>query len=336
MEYNNYGELFYSNLAMDRPSFYSETKDDKPYRPSLREVFREFLDSINFVKDHTRVWVATGFLLHLAALFLFIVFFVFYFSLNGLFLMFLFIFYQANIFGTMWYHRYCSHHAYDFSNRYANLFFLWINPLTVREDTYVIAHHIHHFRCDRNGDPHGPHLGRIGNYLAQESYQKLNKNMSVETYMKVCDSLGHIGFPIQSYESFKRNGCIENPWHTAIRRLVAQTLYGVLFYFLGGAHLLITWLASIFLISAMHRNFNWKAHSRGVRKKYQASSQNGFCNAVDSTASGLFAAEWHETHHRHPDLANNAVLPGQVDLVFYFILFLKKIGIVRFYHERIM
>ncbi|MDB6018634.1 MAG: Fatty acid desaturase [Pedosphaera sp.] len=131
---------------------------------------------------------------HLATFAVFILFVTRYFSIIGILAVMGIATVIATVYNTVWYHRYCSHRAFKFRNRWWPRLFLWSNPVCFREESYVIPHRLHHSHSDEVGDPYGPHLGWLGSYLATESQQKLNRNLSRTDYDRLAKSLEHIGF----------------------------------------------------------------------------------------------------------------------------------------------
>jgi stearoyl-CoA desaturase (delta-9 desaturase) len=45
------------------------------------------------------------------------------------------------------------------------------------------------------------------------------------------------------------------------------------------------------------------------------------------------AGEWHNNHHLYPASARTGFLPGQLDLPWFFIYAMYKLGIVSKYHD---
>ena len=76
-----------------------------PRKPTLREIFVEWIDSINFLKKRTRFLTAAFTAFHLFTFGVFIYFFVNYFSgwsVGGVMGISAFI---ATVYNTVWYHR---------------------------------------------------------------------------------------------------------------------------------------------------------------------------------------------------------------------------------------
>ena len=138
--------------------------DACPRRPTFREVWVEWVDSINFWKDPSRLLIALYAAYHIATFGVFILFFTRFFSIWGVVIVMAIATMIATVYNTVWYHRYCSHRAFKFRSIRWTRLFLWTNPVCFREESYVIPHRIHHSKSDELGDPYGPHLGWLGSY----------------------------------------------------------------------------------------------------------------------------------------------------------------------------
>ncbi|MBI3252915.1 MAG: fatty acid desaturase [Candidatus Omnitrophica bacterium] len=302
------------------PLFGTSRDGSSPYVPTLGEVIVEWLDAINFIKYPTRCLAALSLLFHGMTFILLIVYFAKFISKPSLIFMIASIYFLGNIYNTVWYHRYCSHAAYSFKRAWCPQFFLWTNPFFFREESYAIPHFIHHQRTEKPGDPYGPHLGWLGSYLASESQQKMNTNITRDQYDLLKAKVKHIGIILNSYPEFKRTGSVEKVAFFILRSIFAQVLYVLVFYALGGIPFVLAWYAAVFIIFFLIRDFNWRGHGGNFRKKKKAGWEfdtNSY--ALNQHFYGYLASEWHDNHHRYPASANNGFLPGQTDVAFAFI-----------------
>ena len=192
--------------------------DTAPRAPTLAEVWREWLDANDFIHYPTRRLTASFMTFHLATFGVFLYFFTTQFSLMNLALVFGVSSFISTVFGTAWYHRYCTHKAYRFRSSFWPRVFLWTNPVCFREESYVVPHHVHHARADKPGDPYGPHLGWLGSYLATPN---LNTDINRSDYGRLAKSLRHIELPTNSYAEFQRTGSIETTSHWVARSIFA-------------------------------------------------------------------------------------------------------------------
>lgn len=308
------------------PAYGYADESGAPHRPSLREALSEWVDSCDFVRDRTRAATAVCLAFHLLTAGCLVAFVMRFLSVGSL------VFFVASAvlvvttYNTVWYHRYCSHRAFEFSDVRWTWLFLWTNPLFFREEGYLFAHRQHHALSDQAGDPYGPHLGRLGSYLAIEWMQSYDVGMSREKHALLAGSLDHLALTLNDYEGFRREGSFEKLSAFAARTLFAQALWALPIYWLGGVPYLVAWAASLFAVMAAMRDFNYAGHVKPVRSgRAPGGPRTG---ALNQKLYGWFGAEWHENHHRFPRSASNGFEPGQVDLAFRIIQGLQRLGVV--------
>ena len=311
---------------------YGYTRDGvTPYRPMVKEVLLEMLDTIDFIRRPRRGLNAALFVAHWATFACLVLFFARYLTLGTFMFWFVSVIFLCNGPHTLWYHRYCAHRPFEFSHpRYTKLF-LWLNPLYTPEEHYAIAHRQHHRFQEQVGDPYGPHIGWLGSYVAIDSIQKLNVDISEARYAQLAKSVSHIGFKISTYEQFRRTGTVENLGHYLLRTLVAQTAWCSFAYALGGIPYVVTWYGATFMLWFLLRDFGWRGH-RG-KSKVPGWEFDVHSAATNQRFYGYVASEWHDNHHLYPSSANLAFLPSQIDISFLLIRVLKKIGWVRVYND---
>lgn len=311
---------------------YSYGIGDIPRKPTLSQIFKEWVDAINFIKYPTRRLTAISLAFHVLTLAVFVQYLLFYLSVKSFLFLIGSIFFLATVYNTIWFHRYCSHAAFTFRKPAYQLLFLWTNPFLFREECYAIPHQIHHQRPEKSGDPYGPHLGWLGSYLATESQQKLNIDMTKEQYESVKASIGHIGIRMNSYDDFKRTGSVENVRSYITRALFAQLLFGFTNYFIGGKPFVFAGYSAVFITYFLMRDFNWWGHGGNYRREKKPGWEfDNKTYALNQRFYGYLASEWHDNHHRFPMSANNGFLPGQIDVAFWIIKVMQKYKIVESY-----
>jgi len=292
-----------------------------PRSPTLREVWLELGDSIAFWRDSSRLLPAVVAAYHLLALSVFVLFLTRFFSISNLAIVLI----ASNVIGivynTVWYHRYCAHRAFRFRNLWWVRLFLWTNPLAFREESYIIPHEIHHSQADQPGDPYGPHLGWLGSYLAAESTQKMNRDISREDFDRISASLAHVGFVENSYEAFRRTGSFESLWHYSARTLFGNGLWILAAYAVGEWEGVVMWISAVFLFSFMLRDFNYRGHGGSF-----LSARRGA--PINQMYYGFLVGEWHENHHAHPQLARSGLAWWQLDVPYWIIRGLSACGVV--------
>jgi sn-1 stearoyl-lipid 9-desaturase len=300
----------------------------------LKEAMTEWIDAVNFIKNPRRSLAAFNFAFHLATGTFFV--FVLLNQLSPLKFVFMALCVSAliTVYNTVWYHRYCSHQAFQFRKPYFVLPFLWTNPMVFREEAYTVPHRVHHQLTEKAGDPYGPHLGWLGSYLAVESSQKINTEIKENEYASLAESVRHIGFKANTYARFKGTGAIENVIHYGLRVLFAQLFWMSIFLYLGLASLIPAWYGSIFTASFLIRDFNWHGHGGLFRRENKPGWEfDDNSHALNQRFYGFLASEWHDNHHKFPGSANNGFQTGQPDLAFCLIRVLYRLGIVSSYTD---
>ncbi len=297
-----------------------------PQRPTLKEVLVEWFDSISFWKDSTRLPAALYVAYHAATFVVFVYFLIHYFSILAFVSVVGIAVFIGTVYNTVWYHRYCSHQAFKFRSVWFARFFLWTNPVSFREESYVIPHRVHHWNTDEPGDPYGPHLGWLGSYLATETQQKMNRDVSEAEFERLARSLSHIGLVQNSYAQFRRTGSVENIWVYAARALVANLVWSALGYAVAGWAGVLAWISGNFLLTAVLRDFNFRGHA-----SFFGTNKHGM--PVNQVIYGIIAGEWHENHHEHPRLAQSGLVWWQLDVPYMIIRLMKLCGVVTQYNS---
>lgn len=296
-----------------------------PSKPGITAVLREWMDAVAFWRNPARGIPAAYAAYHLITAGIFIGFLATHFTPGNLLAVTAIASGIGTIYNTVWYHRYCSHRAFRFRHPFFARIFLWTNPICFREESYAIPHRIHHSRSDEPGDPYGPHLGWLGSYLATESQQKMNTDVSPEEYERLARSLDHIGFVKNAFDAYRRTGSVENVAHYAARVLVVNTLWPGLAYAVAGFHGVLAWISGVFLFTFVVRDFNFRGHSTLI-----GSSHAG--HPVNQWIYGWIAGEWHGNHHTHPRLAQSGLEWWQIDIPFWIIRLMAAVGIVTHYN----
>jgi len=289
-----------------------------PRNPTSREVWTEWVDAHNFVKHPTRRLPAIFMAFHLTTFGIFAYFIASNFSALNVAIVFIISNVINTIFGTVWYHRYCTHRAYTFRNMLWPRLFLWLNPVCFREESYVIPHHVHHARSDKPGDPYGPHLGWLGSYLATPN---LNTEINRSDYGRLARSLRHIGLPTNTFDEFRKTGSIETTAHWAARSIFATGLWCSIAYMIAGNTGVLAWMSSVFLYTFLVRDFNYRGHGGPFLKATEG-------HALNQASFGFLGGEWHANHHARPGLANTGFSWWQIDVAYAVIRLMHFCGIV--------
>lgn len=307
---------------------YGYTRDEiHPYKPTIREILIEFIDTLHFLKHPKRVLLFLGFSYHLFTAITFV--FLLCNHLSLVLPAFLLAIGYGHTYHTIWLHRYCSHAAFSFSpkGQWLKFFFLWTNPLFLPEQGYVITHYNHHAFADKIGDPHGPQHRWLGSYFAVDAFQKFNTAITEQQYGMMTRRLAHIGFPMNDFLTFQKTGSVEKVPYFLARTVTAQFLWMGIAYGLGGKAAVWLFFAGIFVLSFIFRDFGYRGHGGTSPRPKKAGWE--FANndtSLNHHFYALVASEWHNNHHLYPTSANTGLLKQQYDLSFQLIRFFKKIG----------
>lgn len=318
------------------PTFRYTNNRGEPYRPTTKETLREWLDVMNIFSHPTNLLTASNFFFQCLISVTFFVTLLWYFSFATLGFVAVTVGFFATVYNTVWYHRYCSHAAFEFKNLRWTLLFAWTNPLSFifREEIYAIPHRIHHLKTERAGDPYGPHFGWLASFLAPELTQRLDTSISETEFSFLKSSISHIGLQTNSYTTFQRTGSIENLAYYLARVVFSHSFWTLTILAVGGANFILPWFAAIFVITILIRDFNWRGHGGNFRRiKKRGWEFDDRRYALNQRFYGYLASEWHDNHHRYPVSANNGFLHGQIDIAFQIIKLLHKLGIVKFYMD---
>jgi fatty-acid desaturase len=306
------------------------------YRPTRQDLLKE-LTFVLFTSDRasTRI-TAAHFFFQCATLIAPVVYVSHFFTLPSLFFALFSIPFLGTVYNTVWFHRYCSHAAFEFRRQQVARFLLWSNPLALmfREEIYAIPHMIHHARAEKAGDPYGPHLGWLGNFLAPEITQRINSQISEKEFGQVKSIVSHIGFKTSSYADFCKTGSIEDLRYFFLRTIVCHMLWSLIIFYSGGLAYVASWYSAIFAVTVLLRDFSWRGHGGNFRHfKKSGWEFDNKSYALNQRFYGYLASEWHDNHHKYPFSANNGFLPGQIDIAFALIKLMHRIGIVKSYMD---
>ena len=172
---------------------------------------------------------------------------------------------------------------------------------------WVATHRIHHSFSDRDGDPHSPrdgvwwsHMGWIING------QSLHRN--VEATLRYAPDLARDPFHV---------------WLTRFHFLPQVALGLVLFYF--GGWPFVFWGVFLRTVFSWHATWfvNSAAHIWGSRRFVtRDDSRNNWWVALLSFGEG-----WHNNHHAHPASARHGLAWYEVDVNWYGIKLLQRLGL---------
>ncbi len=315
------------------PPRYGYEKQEKLYIPTSAELIREFLFRINpFLTRHNWI-VFFGWSTTLVLVFPLYLFFTHFFSWHLFFVGFVYSMVILGTHGTIWYHRYCTHRAYQFRNPFARFLVKHLVVKLIPEETYVVSHHVHHFLSEKPGDPYNVHGGWLYCFLADAIHQPIRKNLTQAEYTKVTAMLNHTGVRLNSYDQYLKWGSVCHPFFTIIEFAFNWAFWFALFYLLGGFALATTIFGSCGVWGIGIRTFNYDGHGGGKDKRKQGIDFDRANLSINQLWPGLVTGEWHNNHHLYPNGARAGFQPYQLDYAWYFIRFYSWIGGISSYRD---
>ncbi len=314
------------DYILEEPSYGWTSSDGKFYKPTRREIFREFFSRMNIIKSKKN-WLALTNWLTIVLLIPFFFLFIFkHFSWPLLIAAFIYSMVVMGTHGTIWYHRYGTHRAYKFKNSFWRFLTQNLVIKIIPEEIYVVSHHVHHSKSDEPGDPYNAYGGFLYCFLADVNHQLINKNLSEEDYYKASALLDPTGIKSNSFLQYRKWGSVASPFSTLSLIFLNWTFWGIVFYLIGGPGLLCALFGGACFWAVGVRTFNFEGHGKGKDKRTDGVDFNRRDMSINQYWPGYVAGEWHNNHHLYPSSARAGFLNYQVDFAWYYIYFLYKIG----------
>ena len=319
--------------VLQEPSYGWKDERGELVKPTVGQLYKEAFTRINIFKNK-RNWISLmSWLMAVCMIPFAVVFIVKYFSIG---LALLAMFYSMIIMathGTIWFHRYCTHRSYTFSNNVWRFITQNLVLRTFPEEIYVVSHHVHHSKSDEPGDPYNPQGGFFYCMLSDVNHQSISKNLTESDYAKASRFIAHSGVKINTYEQYKKWGSIASPSYTISLWLINWAFWYAAFYFIGGNALACALFSGAMFWFVLVRAFNYTGHGKGEKKHIDGIDFDRSNLSINQTRPGLFAGEWHNNHHLYPASARAGFLPYQLDLAWIYIYCLYKLGMVSSYRD---
>jgi len=235
---------------------------------------------------------------------------LFFFSWKAFFLA-IFLYWVSGSLGIgMGYHRLLTHRGYK-TPKWVEYFLTTCAVLSLEGGPifWVATHRIHHQYSDKEGDPHSP---RDGKWWAHVGWILVGKSMhhDTKTLARYVPDLAKDKFHV---------------WITKFH-YVPIIILGLVLLALGGTRLLL-WGICVRTVVGLHATWlvNSATHLWG-RRRFQTrdDSTNSWWVALLSFGEG-----WHNNHHAHPVSARHGLAWYEVDLNWYGIWILSKLGLAR-------
>jgi stearoyl-CoA desaturase (delta-9 desaturase) len=315
------------NRLLEEPT-YGWARDGALYVPSIREMLRHFLSRMNIFADRRNWLPLSSWFWSLAFAPFLLVFLFYFFSWPLLLLGLTYSLVGVGTHGTIWYHRYSTHRAYQFRYRWARFLVANLVPKIIVDELYVISHHVHHVLVEQPGDPYNPHGGFFYCFLADANHQPIRRDLSQRDYAKLQRMMSHTGVKTNSYEQYLRWGTLAHPLRATVTYIVSWSFWYLVFFLIGGHALATALFGGVFVWAMGIRTFNYDGHGRGKDKRKVGVDLNRKDLSINQRWPGFVAGEWHNNHHLFPRSARSGFQPYQIDGAWLFIRTLHKLGLV--------
>jgi sn-1 stearoyl-lipid 9-desaturase len=208
----------------------------------------------------------------------------------------------------MGYHRLLTHRGYK-TPKWVEYFLTTCAVLSLEGGPifWVATHRIHHQHSDKEGDPHSP---RDGKWWAHVGWILVGKSMhhDTKTLSRYVPDLAKDKFHV---------------WITKYH-YVPMIVLGVVLLAIGGIPFVL-WGIFVRTVFGLHATWlvNSATHVWGSRRfQTRDDSTNSWWVAMLSFGEG-----WHNNHHAHPVSARHGLTWYEVDLNWYGIWVLSKLGL---------
>lgn len=301
--------------------------------PDKKELFKEYINGLNIFKDRKK-WIS---FLSWSMIFLMLPFFIsFLFYHLSIFTFIFFIIYSFIIMsthGTIWFHRYCTHKSYKFSNPIWRIITQNLVIKTIPEETYVISHHVHHVKSDQPGDPYNARAGLMYCMTADVNHQRIAEDLNESDYRKALKYMSHTGVKMNSYKGYQKWGSIASPLYSVLIWVINWAFWYGIFYLIGGHGMATAAFSAALFWFLLVRAFNYTGHGKGEVAHKEGIDFDRSNLSINQTRPGWFSGEWHNNHHLYPNSARAGFLNYQLDLAWIYIYCLSKIGMVSSFND---
>ncbi len=321
------GFMAFLDRVLDPPS-YGYLRNEKLYVPSRAEIFREFFTRLNILNSRKN-WLpffSWGVVVVLAPFFFLFLFH--YFTWKLFLIAFIYSMVILGTHGTIYLHRYSTHHAFTFKNRFWLFILRNLVVKLIPEEVYVVSHHVHHYLSEKPGDPYNVYGGWLYCFLADVNHQSIARDFSREEYLKAATLVRHTDMGVNSFEQYQQWGSIAHPVRTFFQFSLNWAFWFGVFYLLGGMPLAVTLFGASAFWAVGVRTFNYDGHGGGKDKRKEGIDFNRSDLSINQLWPGLVTGEWHNNHHLYPSGIRAGFLPYQWDYAWLFIVFYKWIGAI--------
>ncbi|GAC1310685.1 MAG: hypothetical protein NVSMB24_28440 [Mucilaginibacter sp.] len=318
---------------LQAPSYGWKDEQGTLIKPSAKQILGEFFSRLNIITDRKNWLPFISWLKVLCLVPFFVLFIVCFLSWWTILATFIYSMILMGTHGTIWHHRYCTHNAYTFRNKFWRFVTQNLTISVIPEEIYVVSHHVHHAKSDQPGDPYNAQAGFLYCFLADVNHQPIAKNLTETDYDKVKQLMQHTGVHGNSYAQYQYWGSYVNPWRMLMSWALNWAFWYFIFYCLGGHALACSLFGGAGFWAVGVRTFNYEGHAKGKDKQRDGVDYSHKDKSINQVWPGLVAGEWHNNHHLFPKSARSGFKPYQVDLAWYYIKFMSLVGAVSSYRD---
>jgi fatty-acid desaturase len=319
--------------VLQPPSYGWTDKNGVFSQPTHKQIVREFFSRLNLFKTKKN-WLPALSWAKVLCLFPFLAVFILkYFTWGFLLCGFVYGMIIMGTHGTIWYHRYGTHAAYQFRNKFWRFFTRNMALAIIPEEIYVVSHHVHHVKSDTPGDPYFAQGGFLYCFLADVNHQPIAKDLTERDYQRVQTLMKHTGVKQNNYDQYQYWGSVAHPLYTVIHWVLNWAFWYAAFYLIGGHGLACACFGGAFVWAVGVRTFNYEGHGKGKDMRQDGMDFNRDDMSINQIWPGYVAGEWHNNHHLYPKSARSGFLPYQLDLAWCYIKLLNIVGAVSTYHD---
>ncbi|MEN5234061.1 fatty acid desaturase [Sphingobacterium faecium] len=319
--------------VLQPPSYGWQDATGKLIKPTNKEIIIEFFNRINIFKDRKNWLPFFSWFKIICLIPFFFIFLTTYLSWWTLLAAFVYSMIIMGTHGTIWHHRYCTHGAYKFKNAFWRFFTQNLTINVIPEEIYVISHHVHHAKSDQPGDPYNAQAGFLYCFLADVNHQPIAKNLNEQDYKRVKLLMQHTGVSANTYKQYQKWGSYVTPAYAIASWLLNWSFWYFAFYLMGGHALACSLFGAAAFWGVGVRTFNYEGHAKGEDKQREGIDFSVNDKSINQIWPGIVAGEWHNNHHLFPKSARSGFKPYQVDLAWYYIKLLHRLGAVSSYRD---
>ncbi|TSJ36385.1 acyl-CoA desaturase [Mucilaginibacter corticis] len=321
------------DYVLQTPSYGWKDAQQALVKPTAKQIFAEFFSRLNVFKTRKNWLPFFSWLKVICLSAFFILFLISYQYWWTILAAFVYGMIVMGTHGTIWHHRYCTHGAYTFKNKFWRFITQNLTINVIPEEIYVISHHVHHSKSDQPGDPYNAQAGFLYCFLADVNHQPIAKDLGEGCYNRVKLLMKHTGVKANTYQQYQRWGSYVNPWRALLSWLLNWSFWFTAFYLIGGTALAVSLFGAAGFWAVGVRTFNYEGHAKGKEKQRPGVDYNHGDRSINQLWPGYVAGEWHNNHHLYPKSARSGFKPHQLDLAWCYIKTMYWLGAISAYRD---